>query len=158
MTRTRYALKVVSLWVKESSPPGRIIHQSSDAYAILRPYFEAVRDDRERFVSLALTCKHSLMGLIEVSVGGTTTSLVDPKVLFRTLLVMGAAKFILAHNHPSGDSTPSPEDLTLTHRLVAAGHVLALECLDHLIIADGTAKYRSLADTGQLRGRDGDMP
>ena len=133
MKGTRYSVKVFSLRVQEAGPPQGQVNSSEEAKQILRAYFETVRDDRERFVALALSSKNALIGIAEVSVGGASASLVDPKVLFRTLLVRGATRFILAHNHPSGDPTPSREDLTLTRQLREGGRLLELECLDHLV-------------------------
>lgn len=121
-----------------------------DVKPIIRAYFQSVRDDRERFVALMLTSKHTLLGLTEVSMGGSTLTIVDPKVVFRTLLVMGATSFILAHNHPSGDTTPSAEDRAMTKRLIAGGELLGLKCLDHFIVGDGTDRILSMVETGQF--------
>jgi DNA repair protein RadC len=63
---------------------------------------------------------------------------------------MGATRFILAHNHPSGDPTPSKEDLRLTRQLQETGKLLELECLDHLIVGDGTGAVVSLKENGRL--------
>jgi DNA repair protein RadC len=76
---------------------------------------------------------------------------VDAKVLFRTLLVMGATRFILSHNHPSGNATPSKDDIVLTNQLCEAARLLELDCLDHLIVGDGTGQIVSFAETGRIR-------
>lgn len=144
----RYSLRIVSLHVQVAETPGKSLNGPDEVTPIVQAYFSSVRDDRERFVALMLTSKHSLLGITEVGLGGTTLTVVDPKVLFRTLLVKGAMRFIIAHNHPSGDPSPSPEDRALTTRLRAAGELLGLQCLDHLIVGDGTEKVFSFLDHG----------
>ena len=151
MKGTRYSVKVFSLKVSEAGPHQARVSSPDEAKKVLRPYFHSVRDDRERFVALGLTSRNTLIGIAEISLGGATESLVDPKVLFRTLLAMGAVRFVLAHNHPSGDPTPSREDIALTQRLRDAGRLLELECLDHLIIGDGTDAVVSLSETGRIK-------
>lgn len=150
MKLARYSVKVYSLRVNEAAAPGGRVNSPEEAKKILREYFQSVRDDRERFVVLALTSQNALIGIAEISVGGASASLVDPKVLFRTLLVMGATRFILAHNHPSGDPTPSKEDVRLTRSLKESSRLLELDCLDHLIIGDGTGAVVSFSETGRL--------
>lgn len=110
-TKARYALRVVSVRVQVEEAQGETFSTPDSVKPILRAYFQSIRDGRERVVAVMLNCRHSLLGITEISLGGVTVSLVNPKVLFRTLLVRGATAFVLAHNHPSGDPTPSPEDL-----------------------------------------------
>ena len=150
LKQRRYSVKVYRLLVREADSLKGEIDGPESAKPIVREYFNQVRDDREHFVALALTTKSQLIGIAEISTGGTATTIVDPKVLFRTLLVMGAARFILAHNHPSSDTTPSREDYLLTKNLRDAGQLLELECLDHLIIGDGNAAVYSFAENGQM--------
>ena len=152
MNKNRYSLNVYSIRVNESSPllSGEKINRPDRACQILSEYFSKHRDDREHIVALALTHKLAVIGIVKVAEGGASTAHVDPKVLFRTLLTMGACKFILAHNHPSGDPTPSPEDLNLTKRIGEGGDLLGLQCLDHVIFGDGTNKVISLTETEQF--------
>jgi DNA repair protein RadC len=75
---------------------------------------------------------------------------VHPRELFRPAVLAGAAAIVVTHNHPSGDPEPSAEDLALTRRLVAAGTLLGIELLDHVITGDGTARWLSLKDRGHL--------
>lgn len=151
MKKTRYKLKMYSLRVRDAvEPTQEDICSPEEAKPIVRAYFRSVRDDRERFIVLGLTTRNGFLGISEVSCGGATSTYVDPKVLFRTLLMMGATRFILSHSHPSGDATPSREDITLTRTLKQAGELLELDCLDHLIVGDATGAIVSLAETGQL--------
>ena len=77
---------------------------------------------------------------------GNTTSLVHPREVFLPAVGSSAASVILAHNHPSGDVTPSREDLELTRRMVQAGEIMGIEVLDHLIIARD--RFLSLKEAG----------
>jgi DNA repair protein RadC len=70
--------------------------------------------------------------------------------VFRLAIVAGASGLVISHNHPSGDANPSAEDLTLTRRLAAAGSLLGIEILDHIITGDGTGRWISLKDRGLL--------
>ena len=74
--------------------------------------------------------------------------MVHPREVFRSAIINGAAAVILAHNHPSGDPAPSDEDLQITKRLCAAGKLIGIKCLDHIII--GSGRYFSFADQGLI--------
>jgi len=102
--------------------------------------------DREQFRVLLLDTKHGLIGMEVVAVGGLDHVPADPREVFKPAVRRSAAAVIVAHNHPSGDPEPSAADLALTKRLVAAGLVLGVPLLDHLII--GRRRYVSLAARG----------
>ena len=102
--------------------------------------------DKEAFWALLLDGKHRLMAANLVSVGTLTASLVHPREVYRPAIAQGACAIILVHNHPSGDPDPSPQDLALTERLVAAGALLDIRILDHVIV--GRGRYTSLRDAG----------
>ena len=103
----------------------------------------------ERVIALHLDTKRSLIGVHTVSQGTLDAALVHPREVFKVALLANAASVILAHNHPSGDPTPSEEDLRLTTRLVAGGALLGVEVIDHLVIGQDGA-YCSLRETGRL--------
>ena len=124
------------------------IRSSADAGALLHAYLEGV--DREHFVVLMLSQKNTVIGINTVSVGSLTASVVHPREVFKPAILSNAAAIILAHNHPSGQPQPSQEDRVLTVRLVAAGKLLGISVLDHVIIGDGTSAYFSFADEGLL--------
>ncbi len=90
----------------------------------------------ERFFALLLDGRHRLLREVVVSQGTLTASLVHPREVFRPALREGAAALVLAHNHPSGDPTPSPEDREVTDRLVEAGGLLGVPVLDHVVVAE----------------------
>jgi len=104
--------------------------------------------DREHFCVLYLDRKGGLVIKEDVSVGGLSSSIVHPREVFKTAVKCSAASIILVHNHPSGDPTPSREDIEITRRLIEAGSIMGIEVLDHLII--GQNKYCSLKEKGLL--------
>jgi DNA repair protein RadC len=102
----------------------------------------------ETFGLLALDARHRLRREAVVSVGCLTASLVHPREVFQEAVVSRAAALVLFHNHPSGDPEPSAEDLALTRRLAAAGSLMGIEVLDHLVL--GAGRYVSLKERGVL--------
>jgi DNA repair protein RadC len=102
----------------------------------------------EQFGVVLLDVKHRVLKTRLLSVGSLDASVVHPREVFRTAVVGGAAAVVLFHNHPSGDATPSREDLELTRRLVAAGELMGITVLDHVILAD--TRYVSLRESGAL--------
>lgn len=124
------------------------IHNSSDTYALLSGYFD--QHDREEFLIVLLDAKNQVTHIHTVSIGSLTLSIVHPREVFKAALLCNAAAIILAHNHPSGDPTPSVEDRNLTTRLVQGADILGIRILDHLIIGCGTGRYVSFADLGFL--------
>lgn len=105
--------------------------------------------DREEFVIIGLDGKNKMTFLNSVSVGSLTASIVHPREVFKMAILGNAVSLVLVHNHPSGDPTPSPEDVDITKRLVAAGELLGIKVLDHVIIGDNDC-YTSFADKGLL--------
>lgn len=92
---------------------------------------------RENFVAIMLDAKNSVIAAHLVSVGNLNTTLVHPREVFRPAIAIGAASIIVAHNHPSGDPDPSPEDIEITRRLRAAGLIVGIKLIDHIVIGDG---------------------
>ena len=105
----------------------------------------------ERFGVMLLDTKHRLVRVELVSVGSVDTSLANPREVFRVAVTVGAPAVILFHNHPSGDPTPSVDDLHMTRRLVAAGEIVGVEVVDHIVLADGS--YVSMRESGKLGWR-----
>lgn len=93
--------------------------------------------DHERLIVLHLDGKYRLIGWHEAARGNLNVVHVSPRQVLRPLLYSGAAAFVISHNHPSGDPTPSADDHELTRRLRAAGDVVGLPMLDHVVVADG---------------------
>ncbi len=108
------------------------ITRPADAVGLLAD----IKDHRtEHFVALFLNARNQVICREDVSVGSLNASLVHPREVFAPAVGSSAASVILAHNHPSGDVTPSREDIELTRRMVQAGDIMGIEILDHLIVA-----------------------
>jgi len=119
------------------------INSPKDAANIIKLFLNNV--DREMFVVMCLDTKNNINSLNVVSTGTLNSAMVHPREVFKTAILSNANSIILAHNHPSGDPTPSREDVTVTQRLVEAGKLLGIEVLDHVIIGDGD-KYISFKE------------
>ena len=125
---------------------GKRIHGSTH---IFEHYYPLLRDLRhEVFKAVLLDAKHMVIRDYTVSQGSLTVSIVHPREVFNLAVRESAAAIIFVHNHPSGDPHPSAEDHALTQRLMAAGAILGIQVLDHVVIGDG--KYVSFADEGYL--------
>jgi DNA repair protein RadC len=90
---------------------------------------------KEHFLSLLLDTRNRLIKTSEVSIGSLDASIVHPREVFAEAMLASAASVVFAHNHPSGDATPSPEDISLTRRLVQVGELVGIDVLDHVIVA-----------------------
>lgn len=105
-------------------------------------------EKREKVKVLVLNTKNILLRIIDVSYGGTNSAVIEPKDILTEPTKMGAPKIILVHNHPSGDPTPSKEDIELTKRIYKASALLGIELLDHIVI--GKQKYISIVSIGRI--------
>lgn len=105
--------------------------------------------NREHFVAFYLNSRHQILRREVVSIGSLNASIVHPREVFRPAIVLCAAALVLAHNHPSGDTTPSEEDLAITRRLKEAGKLLGIELVDHVIV--GESGYTSMRERKLLR-------
>jgi DNA repair protein RadC len=113
-------------------------------------YVPRLRDaKREEFRCVLLDTKNRVIKEVSVSNGSLTASLVHPRETFKDAVRESAAAVIFVHNHPSGDTNPSQEDILLTRRLVQAGELLGIQVLDHIIIGDGV--HFSFRDRGLMQ-------
>jgi DNA repair protein RadC len=145
----RYVRAVSYLVVREGEPATRDRVDSPEAAATVARRV-IPDDDREHFAVLFLDSQNRLTGVHQVSTGSLSASIVHPREVFGPAVREGAAHVILAHNHPSGDPTPSKEDLQLTTQLVEGGRLLGIRVHDHLILGSGTGAVTSLAERGLL--------
>lgn len=120
------------------------VRKPNDAYEVLKGYFTG--KTQEHFLILMLNTKNRIVGVSTVSVGTVDSALVAPRDVFVRALSSGCTSILIAHNHPSGESTPSQEDIALTHRLTEAGKLLQIPVLDHVVIGDD--EYTSLKEQG----------
>jgi DNA repair protein RadC len=107
-----------------------------------------MKETKEMFLTLHLDGKNRIMAMDMVSVGSLNQSIVHPREVFKTACLSNAAALILIHQHPSGDPTPSAEDISITRRLKEAGELMGIRVLDHIIIGDG--EYCSFVEKGML--------
>ncbi|MGB7218238.1 MAG: DNA repair protein RadC [Vicinamibacterales bacterium] len=118
-------------------------HQAAE---FLMPTFG--RRSVEQFGVVLLDTKHRVLRTAILALGTLNTAGIEPREVFREAMLAGAAAIVVFHNHPSGDPTPSPDDVDLTRRLVAAGVLMGIDVVDHLILGD--VKYCSFKETGRL--------
>ena len=102
----------------------------------------------ERFIALALNTKNHVTAVLPVSSGSLNASIVHPRELFQRAILANAASIIVCHNHPSGDPTPSHEDVSLTCKLIDAGLLLDIPVLDHIVL--GYSRFVSFKERGLL--------
>jgi DNA repair protein RadC len=124
----------------------RSFTNSRDVYEYYRPGFFGLK--KEKFLCAFLNIKNSVFKDMVVSEGTLTSSLVHPREVFRYAIKEAAASVLFIHNHPSGDTAPSKDDITITKRLVETGRIVGIGVLDHIIISDD--RYLSLMEKGYL--------
>ena len=129
----------------EASLPTEV-KDSKDSYERFLPYIEDMR--QEHFMVLYLNQSNHALKVECISHGGTTTVIADPKIIFKNALNIGATSIVLGHNHPSGNPRPSEDDRQLTKKLVAAGKLLDINVIDHIVI--GNERYYSFRDHGEM--------
>jgi len=105
----------------------------------------------EQFGIVMLDTKHHVIRIKLLSIGSLDATVVHPREVFKEATAASAAAIVLFHNHPSGDPTPSSDDLVLTRRMLRAGDIMGIDVLDHLILSD--QRYYSLVEAGKLAGR-----
>jgi DNA repair protein RadC len=133
-------------FARQEVRPGDRFTSSGD---IFDHYHERLRDrKKEVFISLLLDSKNRLLKEVQVSEGSLSASIVHPREVFAPVIRESAAAVLFVHNHPSGDPTPSREDIDLTERLNEAGKLMGVRVLDHIII--GSGRYVSFCDRGLL--------
>ncbi len=145
-TRLMAALELGTRLLSEARPPAPVFRTPQEAALHLLPRYGA--RPVETFGLLALDVRHRLKREAVISVGCLTSSLVHPREVFAEAVGARAAALVLFHNHPSGDPEPSAEDLSLTRRLHAAGTLMGIEVLDHVIL--GAGRFVSLKERGVL--------
>lgn len=137
--------------VRESSvmyePPRYVNTPPQDAARLVEEFL--VYSDREKVVAICLDVKNQPTAISTISMGTLHSSLVHPREVFKAAILSNAAGFILAHNHPSGELTPSKDDISVTERIKKAGELLGIDLLDHIIVGDGQ-RYTSFREQGLM--------
>ncbi|MHC1741303.1 MAG: DNA repair protein RadC [Anaerolineaceae bacterium] len=143
-TQIKAAIELGSRMVRETTEERGAISSPGDAAALLQLEMQGLA--QENLVVLLLDTRNRLLSKETVYKGSLNLSLVRVGELFRSAIQRNAASIILAHNHPSGDPSPSPEDVALTRSVIQAGKLLDIEVLDHLVI--GSARFVSMKEKG----------
>lgn len=126
--------------------PSRTVDSPAVAAEILRAFIGDA--DREHVAVLLLDTRNRVIGVNTVSIGNLNANLVHPREVFKPVMLANGNAIILGHNHPSGESEPSPEDIAITQRLKEAGELLGIPVLDHLVL--GESSFYSFKERGTL--------
>lgn len=127
------------------------IRSPYDGYEAIQKILNLQEETSERFGILTLNTKNQIVGVHIIFVGSLNCSISHPREIFQRALLNNAASIICFHNHPSGDPTPSREDIEVTKRLVECGKIMGIEVLDHVITGDGIngrREYVSMKEKG----------
>ena len=127
--------------------PKRKICSPKDVYTFMYPKMREQK--KEKFITLCLDTKNQVLKEEVVSIGSLNASIVHPREVFKSALMESSASVIMVHNHPSGDPSPSREDIMVTEKMIEGGKLLGIDVLDHIIIGEG--RYVSLKDEGFVR-------
>ncbi len=123
-----------------------VIRSPRDIFELMR--FEIGMENKEFFYILLLDTKNKVISKELISIGSLNMTIVHPREVFNAAIRQSAASILCIHNHPSGDPTPSQEDIQLTNRLAEAGKIVGIELLDHLVISG--SDYVSLKEKGLI--------
>lgn len=123
------------------------IKSPEDAVNVGKGFMRIHEEPEEYMYMICMNTKNKIIGVFEISHGSVNSSIVSPREVFQKALLANAVSIIVMHNHPSGDPTPSREDVEVTKRLAEAGKIVGVEVLDHIIIGD---QYSSLKEKGYL--------
>lgn len=138
------AFELGKRFARDARSNGRTVRTPQD---IAQLFLDEMRHyDREHFKAALLNTKNQLLRVVTVSIGSLNASIVHPREILKPAISTSAASIILVHNHPTGDPTPSKEDIEFTKRFAKCGELMGIELLDHVIIGAGT--YRSLKEGG----------
>jgi DNA repair protein RadC len=138
--------KLLRRWNRRVLSPFESFHSSREVFDFFSPLVKGMK--RECFWNLLLDGKNRILRMLRVSEGSLTSSIVHPREVFRPAVIEAAAGVLFVHNHPSGEPTPSREDIEITRRLVETGKILGIRVLDHIVIGD--YRYFSFTDNGMM--------
>jgi DNA repair protein RadC len=137
----KHALKTVTWKFEDTSQSypyaehtSTIIHSPNDIYNSFKPLFTS--QVKERFIVIWLSSSNRVMGYEIISEGLLNSSLVHPREVFRGAIIATCASIIITHNHPSGNTNPSKEDISITKQLAESGKILGIPVHDHIIFTD----------------------
>lgn len=148
----RLAVRELRTVYTDLPPDGELVSSPEAVARVLTRMFDLASDVRENFFVLSVDARNRLIGVELGARGGTNSCSLSPREILSTALVSGACGIVAAHNHPSGDPSPSGDDYAFTRRLAEACRLVGLELLDHVIVAvtGGEVRHTSLAARGVL--------
>jgi DNA repair protein RadC len=144
-----YSVKLVRDSAKIYDLKTKIVRSPQDGADAFREVFDVPSMTKEHFLLATLNTKNEIIGMHTIHIGTVNASVVHPREVYQQALLNNASSIIVCHNHPSGDPTPSREDIEVTKRLVEAGKVVGIDLLDHIVVGDGT-RYVSLKEKGYV--------
>ena len=128
------------------------MNNSKEAQAIIQQLIKTQgQSDREQFCIILLNAKNEMIGVNIVSIGALSSASVHPREVLKPAILANSAAMVLSHNHPSGDLTPSPEDLAITKKIVQASEAIGIQVHEHIIISMDDDRYYSFADHGLIK-------
>ena len=124
-----------------------IIRSPEDAANVGKNFMRIHEEPEEYMYMICMNTKNKIIGVFEISHGNVNSSIVGTREVFQKALLANAVSIILMHNHPSGDCTPSREDIDVTKKLIEAGKIIGISVLDHIIVGDN---FSSMKEKGYV--------
>jgi DNA repair protein RadC len=150
--RAHLVWKRVEVVKEDSVPYERLVRNSAEVTAVIRSLIGA--EVTECFIVILLNVRNKIIGYHEAGRGGVDQCVLKTADVFRAAIMAGAGSVILAHNHPSGDATPSEHDMAFTVRCVKASEILGIRVLDHIIVADdATCSFCDMGLLNKIRSK-----
>ncbi|MCY8478071.1 JAB domain-containing protein [Bacillus atrophaeus] len=146
MEKLREVITIKQVW-HEVEAPHDVIRSPHDAVEVIQHFI--ANEAREVAFALMLSTKNEINAVYKVSIGIVRASLLNPREVYQAALLCNASAVIIGHNHPSGDITPSKEDIEVTKKIYEAGELMCIPLFDHIIVGDrGNSRYLSLKESG----------
>jgi DNA repair protein RadC len=124
-----------------------VIRSPENVAELAKGYLRLHEEPEEYLYMICMNIKNKIIGVFEISHGNVNSSIVGVREIFQKALLANAVSIIVMHNHPSGDCTPSREDIEVTKRLIEAGKIIGIDVLDHIIVGEN---YSSLKEKGYI--------
>lgn len=134
--------------VREETEEKYTIRQPDEAAEIAVSFIGD--DDREVLLVMCLNTKNDVVAVHRAHVGALNQAVIHPREIYKACILSNSASLIIAHQHPSNDPSPSPQDIEVTRRISEAGKILGIELLDSLVVTDDVHNYRSLKEDGYI--------
>jgi DNA repair protein RadC len=146
MEKILEVVRIKQVTIKCDEVKDFVITTPKDGAELAKKYI--AEDDREVFLVIVLNTKNKVNAIHRCHVGSLNSSIVHPREVFKAAILNNGASIIVSHQHPSGDTNPSHEDIMVTKRLVDAGKIIGIEVLDHIIVSNES--YYSLKENGYI--------